>query len=703
MTLLHAVHTAHAAHTTHAAHTAACCFVVSGFGHHAVGGQHQAGDRRCVLQCRTGDLGWIQHAHFDHVAVGAVGGVIAVVAFACQNGCDDDRSFFAGVLHDHAQWLFHRAQHDLDAGVLVWVVAFDGDVGARAQQGYAAAWHDAFFHGSAGSVQCIFNTGFLFLHFDFGGSANLDHGNAAGQFGHALLQFFTVVVRTGFFDLYAHLLDARFDRFGLAGAVDDDGVFLADFDTLGLAQFGQGDFFQGQADFFSDHLAAGQDSDVFQHGFATVAEAWRFDGAGFQDAADVVDHQGRQCFAFDVFGDDQQRTASLGDLFQYRQQVTDVGDFLVAQQDEWIVQDGDLFLLVVDEVWRQVAAVKLHTFNDVQLVVQRFAVFDGDDAFLADFFHRFSDTLADRVVGVGRDRADLGDFFGGGAWTSDFRQLFDGGSDCLVDAALQVHRVHAGGHELHAFAHDGLGQHGGGGGAVAGVVAGAGSNFLDHLRAHVLQLVFQFDFFSDRHAVLGDGRGAERTFQHHVAAFRAQGDLDCVGQDVDAFNHFGARCVAENYFFSCHVVSPELGRYDCKRACQLLDDDCHDVFFAHDHQFLAVNFDGLAGVFAEQDAVAYFDIQRTDFAIFQNLAIADGEYFALIRFFSGRIRDDQAGRSFGFLVEAFDDYAIVQRAKVHTKLLKLTMEQFVATPVRLLWRKVWPRALLALPWNECQL
>jgi hypothetical protein len=77
----------------------------------------------------------------------------------------------------------------------------------------------------------------------------------------------------------------------------------------------------------------------------------------------------------------------------------------------------------------------------------------------------------------------------------------------------------------------------------------------------------------------------------------------------------------------------------------------------------------LAGVFAEQDAVAYFDIQRTDFAVFQNLAIADGENLALIRFFSSRIRDDQAGRSFGFLVEAFDDYAIVQRAKVHTKLL----------------------------------
>src|SRR5471032_917491 len=238
MTLHHAVHTAHAAHTTHAAAHATGCFVVSGFGHHAVGGQHQAGDRRCVLQCRTGDLGWIHHAHFDHVAVGAVGGVVAVVAFAGQHRCNDDRRFFAGVLHDHAQWLFHRAQHDLDAGVLVGIVTFDADRSAGAQQGHAAAWHDAFFHGSAGRVQCIFNAGFLFLHFDFGGSANLDHGNAAGQLGHALLQLFTVVVRGRFFDLHAHLLDARFDRRSLASTVDDDGVFLAHFDALGLTQFG---------------------------------------------------------------------------------------------------------------------------------------------------------------------------------------------------------------------------------------------------------------------------------------------------------------------------------------------------------------------------------------------------------------------------------------------------------------------------------
>lgn len=76
---------------------------------------------------------------------------------------------------------------------------------------------------------------------------------------------------------------------------------------------------------------------------------------------------------------------------------------------------------------------------------------------------------------------------------------------------------------------------------------------------------------------------------------------------------------------------------------QLLDDDRHDVFFAHDQQLIAVNFDGLAGVLAEQDAVAHFDIQRTDFAVVENLAIAYGKDFALIRFSaaaSGMMRPD---------------------------------------------------------------
>ncbi len=156
-------------------------------------------------------------------------------------------------------------------------------------------------------------------------------------------------------------------------------------------------------------MRAGQDGDVLQHGLATIAEARRLDGADLDDAAHGVDHQRGQRFAFDIFGDDQQRPTGLGDGFQHRQQFADVGDLLVVQQDVGVFQLGAQALLVVDEVRREIAAVELHAFDDIQFVVQRGAFFNGDDAFLADFFHRIGDDLADGFVGVGGDGADLGD------------------------------------------------------------------------------------------------------------------------------------------------------------------------------------------------------------------------------------------------------------------------------------------------------
>ena len=92
----------------------------------------------------------------------------------------------------------------------------------------------------------------------------------------------------------------------ITSAIDDGGVFLADVDLLGRTQLFQRGFFETQANFFGDHCRAGQHSDVFQHGFAAVTEARRLNGCNFDDAADGVDHQGGQGFAFNVFSDDQQ-------------------------------------------------------------------------------------------------------------------------------------------------------------------------------------------------------------------------------------------------------------------------------------------------------------------------------------------------------------------------------------------------------------
>jgi hypothetical protein len=101
-----------------------------------------------------------------------------------------------------------------------------------------------------------------------------------------------------------------------------------------------------------------------------------------------------------------------------------------------------------------------------------------------------------------------------------------------------------------------------------------------------------------------------------------------------------ARAESPNFdFFSCHLFTPEFsfgpnrGREKAEGLASGLD-DAHDVFFAHDEQFLAIDLDGLAGVLAEQNAVTHLDVHR-DLAVLVTLARADGQDFALIGLFGG--------------------------------------------------------------------
>src|SRR5207247_51706 len=344
------------------------------------------------------------------------------------------------------------------AGLLVVVVAlelaFEHLLGA--DERHTAARNDALFDRRAGRMQRVLDAGLLVLHLDLGGSADLDNRHAAGELRHALLQLLLVVIAGRLFDLHADLLDASLDQLLLARAVDDGGVLLRRLDLLRLAEVLQRHVLELEAEFLGDHGAAGEDGHVFEHRLAAVAEARRLHGASLQDAADVVHHQRGERLALDFLGDQQQRLAGLGDLLEDRQQLADRRDLLVVEQDVRILEHADLLLGVVDEVRREIAAVELHALDEVELVLERFAVLDGDHAFLADLVHRIGDDLADVELGVRRDGADLRDLLGGGAGLGNLLQLLDHAEHGLVDAALQVHRIHAGGDELHALAHDRL-------------------------------------------------------------------------------------------------------------------------------------------------------------------------------------------------------------------------------------------------------
>jgi hypothetical protein len=82
-----------------------------------------------------------------------------------------------------------------------------------------------------------------------------------------------------------------------------------------------------------------------------------------------------------------------------------------------------------------------------------------------------------------------------------------------------------------------------------------GSDFLDQLRAHVLEHVGQLDFLGDRYAVVGDRRRPELLVEHDVAAFRPERHFDGVGQKVGtAFERASRVLVKYNLLCSHNTV-----------------------------------------------------------------------------------------------------------------------------------------------------
>ena len=130
--------------------------------------------------------------------------------------------------------------------------------------------------------------------------------------------------------------------------------------------------------------------------------------------------------------------------------------------------------------------------------------------------------------------------------------VLDHGGDRDVDAALEIHRVHAGGHRLGAFLDDRRREHGRGRGAVAGKIVGLLRHFAHHLRAHVLELVFELDLLGDGDAVLGDAGSAEALVEHDVAALGAERDFHRIGEGLDAAQHALTRVAGKFHIFRSH-------------------------------------------------------------------------------------------------------------------------------------------------------
>src|SRR3954471_12698020 len=650
------VHTAHAAG---AARSAAGRFLLllRNLGDEGFGRQQQRGDRRGVLQRRADDLRGVDDAGLDEILVGVGQRVETFGVLRLTHALHDDGAFVSGVGRNPPHRLFDRALDDVDADLLIAFELQAVEHLRRTNQRDAAAGDDPLFDRRLGRVHRVLDARLLLLHLGLGRRTDLDHRDAADQLGQPLLQLLAVVVRGGVLDLRADLLDAALDRFGVAAAFHDRRVVLVDGDLLRLAEVVDFDAFELEAEIFGDRFAVGQNRDVFEHRLAAIAEARRLDRGGLQRAAQLVDDQRRERLTFDVFRDDEQRAAEARHLLEHRQEILHRADLLFVDQDDRVLEHHFHALGIGDEVGRQVAAVELHAFDDLERGLERARFLDRDHAVLADLVHRVGDDLADRLVVVGRNGADLGDHVA--ADLLGHALDFSGeGLDGLLDAALDVHRVRTGDDVLRAFAVDRLRQHRRGGGPVAGGVRRLARDLTDHLRAHVLERILQVDFLGHRHAVLGDGRRAEFLVEDDIAALRAEGDLYRIGQLVHTAQDRLAGLLAVHNLF-CH-------------RCRLLllflvavFNDSENFVFAHDEEFLTIELDFLPGILPEQDQIPRLDVERDALAIVLRLAVSGGDDLALLWLFLGGVGDDDPADLLLAFLDPGDDDAVVQRSDVH--------------------------------------
>src|SRR5262245_18674383 len=100
-------------------------------------------------------------------------------------------------------------------------------------------------------------------------------------------------------------------------------------------------------------------------------------------------------------------------------------------------------------------------------------------------------------------------------------------------------------------------------------------------------------------------------------------------------------------------------------------DDREDIVLGHDEVLLAVDCHLVAGVGAEQHAVALLDLERGALAVLHQLAITQADHLALPRFLLGRVgQDDPAGRLLLGL-QTLDHDLVVQWYDPHAAILSL--------------------------------
>lgn len=368
------------------------------------------------------------------------------------------------------------------------------------------------------------------FHLGFGRCAHADDRHPTGKPGQTLLKLLPVVITGAGCDLRTDLCDTISHGFSRSLTADQCGAVFEHHGTVHLAQLGQLQVVEIDAQFSRNHRGPGEYGNVLEHFLAPITIPGSLHRHGAQHTANLIDHQCGQGFAVDVLGDHHQRLAALGHLFEQWQQVSQRTNLVIAQQYTRI-SEFDLHLFGVgDKVRGHVSPVETHAIHDIDHGFGGLGFLHAHHAFHTDLFQGVGDQLTDQGVVVGGQCGHLGFFPDRVDRTRLRQQCRLNQRQALVQAALEVDGTGPGHHVSDAIGKNCLGQYRRRAGAIADRLRGALGCLAQHLGAEVLLRVLQIDALGDGHAIVADSRATPGTLHQHRLRLGAQGDAYGIGE-----------------------------------------------------------------------------------------------------------------------------------------------------------------------------
>jgi len=472
----HATHTAHAAHTGHTTSGIVLGEIVD----NGLGGGEEAGNGGSVEESSLGNKNRVDDTSVNHVSEDVVLGIVTNAnVVLLEELANNDGTLDTGVIADGTgrddDGLLNNADTDLlvnVGGLLNELLEALGGV----EKSRATTSNNAGGGGSLGGGESINGAVLLLTDLSLAGTTNLDHGNTTGDLGEALLELLLLVLGGGVGNGGLEKLDALLNIGLVACTVENDGLVLGNGHLLGLTKHVELSVLELETNILGDDLATSEDGKILEVGLAVLTKAGGLDGTDLEATTKLVDNEGGKSLTLDVLSDDEEGAAILNGLLKDGDKGLKVGDLAFVKENAGVVELALLGLGVGKEVRGDVAAVELHTLDNLKLVLHGLTVLAGDDTLLANALHGGGNELADVGIAVGGDGGDLLNLLLGGDGLAHALELENDVVDSGLDTAAEVHRVVSGSDSLAALLEDGAGKDGGGGGTITGNVVGLGGN-----------------------------------------------------------------------------------------------------------------------------------------------------------------------------------------------------------------------------------